>query len=130
MDTPRPVPIDDVLAHRRLVVALARRFVGDATRADDVAQDAWVSILRSPPRHQDGLTAWLARLVRHRAGDAWRAQTRRSRLEASAPAAAASTSPAETAAKMDTARRVVESVAELPEPYRTTVVLRFYDDLS
>src|SRR5438045_2466055 len=116
MDTPRPVPIDDVLAHRRLVMAPARRFVGDAGRADDVAQDAWVSILRSPPRHQSGLSAWLARLVRHRAGDAWRAQTRRTRLESLAAPAAPATSPTETAAKMDTARRVVEAVAELPEP--------------
>jgi RNA polymerase sigma-70 factor (ECF subfamily) len=130
VNTPRTVPIDDLLAHRRLVSALARRFVDDADLADDVAQDAWVSVLRSPPSHRRGLVSWLAHVVRSRAGDAWRTEKRRVRLEQSAPIPRTTTAPDETAEKVDVVRRVVEAVAALPEPYRTTVVLRFYDDLA
>lgn len=130
MDSPRPVPIETLLVHRGFVRALARRLAADDAGADDVEQSAWLAALRRPPRHALGLRAWLARLVRQRAADARRAEGRRALHEAAAGSARAVASPDETAARMDSVARVVAAVARLPEPYRTTIVLRFYDDLS
>ena len=62
-----PVTFDDLLAHRGWVRALARRLVGDASRADDVEQEVWLTALRRPPTHARSLRAWIGRVVRSRA---------------------------------------------------------------
>jgi RNA polymerase sigma-70 factor (ECF subfamily) len=130
MDPNRAVPIDVLLQHRGFVRALARRLAKDDAGADDVEQTAWLGAIEHPPRHGLGLRAWLARLVRHRAADARRAAGRRARHESAVAADAPVATPLQTAARLEAVGRVVAAVAQLPEPYRTTVVLRFYDDLS
>jgi RNA polymerase sigma-70 factor (ECF subfamily) len=129
MEPTRAVPVEMLLAHRGFVHALARRLAADDAGADEVEQTAWLAAIERPPRHDRGLRGWLARLVRHRAADARRAQGRRARHESAAVPARSVASPPETAARLDAMTRVVAAVARLPEPYRTTVVLRFYDDL-
>src|SRR5262245_1496410 len=130
MDPARSVPVGVLLAHREFVRALARRLARDDAGADDVEQTAWLAAIERPPRHDRGLRAWLARLVRHRAADARRAAGRRAAHESVAAAAPSAAAPLETVERLDAMSRVVAAVARLPEPYRTTVVLRFYDDLA
>ncbi len=129
MDPNRAVPIDVLLQHRGFVRALARRLARDDAGADDVEQTAWLAAIEHPPRHGLGLRAWLARLVRHRAADARRAAGRRARHESAVASDPPVATPLQTVARLDAVGRVVAAVALLPEPYRTTVVLRFYDDL-
>jgi RNA polymerase sigma-70 factor (ECF subfamily) len=129
MDPNRAVPIEVLLQHRGFVRALARRLARDDAGADDVEQTVWLAAIAHPPGHGLGLRAWLARLVRHRAADARRAAGRRARHESAVAADPPVATPLQTAARLDAVGRVVAAVALLPEPYRTTVVLRFYDDL-
>src|SRR5262245_25405963 len=130
MDPAAPVPIERLLEHRGWVEALARTLVADANRADDLAQDAWLAALRHPPRHGDALKAWLARLVRHRASNARRGETRRGARERAAWGPPRSGDRADAVARIEAHERVVRAVLALTEPYRTTIVLRFYDGLS
>ena len=57
------VTLEELLAHAGWVHALARSLIRDPDDAADVAQEAWVSALTSPPAHASGLRAWFALLV-------------------------------------------------------------------
>ena len=130
MDPAARVPVERLLEHRAWVQALARALVSDRNRADDVEQDAWLAALRHPPRHGDGLRAWLARLVRHRVSNARRGEARREVRERGAWEPPAIADPVGAVARIEAHERVVRAVLSLAEPYRTTIVLRFYEDLT
>jgi RNA polymerase sigma-70 factor (ECF subfamily) len=123
------VPLDDLLAHRDWVRALARRLVGDASRADDVEQEVWVTALRRPPRHARSLRAWFGRLVRSRAHDSRRGETRRERRENETPPAPPPPGAEEVVARLEAHRKLVAVLDVLKEPYRSTLLLRYYEDL-
>lgn len=111
-------------AVRRLAQALVRR----ADLADDVAQDALLAALRQP-HAPDHLRGWLAAVTRRLAGKAQQARRRRERHEAAAASAAEGDGGERTAERLAMHRRLTDAVAALPEPYRTAVTLRFFDDL-
>ncbi len=130
MGSPAPsVPIEELLAHRLWVRAVARRLVSDPSRADDLEQEAWLSAIEHPPRHDGGLRGWFRALLRSRARDAWRGEGRREAHESAAPPRRPVPSPEEVVAAAEAHRRVVEAVMGLEEPYRATVLLRFFEDL-
>ena len=65
-----PIPdLDSFLAHRGWIRALARRLVGEGA-ADDLVQEAWLTLLRSEgPRDRGAFGAWMATVLRRRARD-------------------------------------------------------------
>jgi len=114
-----PYPIE---VHSPWMRRLARGLVGDGL-ADDVVQEAWT-------RHPGAGPAYLRAIVRSLAGHELRARERRARRERIAARPEALPSSAEVAARIEITRRVAEALESLDEPYRTTLVLRYYDDLS
>ncbi len=72
--------------HWRPAFQLARRAIGDPGLAEDAAQEAFCSALRSIDRFEDGraLRPWLYRIVRNVATDHARARSRRTLHEESA----------------------------------------------
>jgi RNA polymerase sigma-70 factor (ECF subfamily) len=124
-----PVPMTALLAHRAWVRRLARSLVRDDASADDLEQRTWVAAMRSPPASEDAARPWLARVVRRLALDSFRAQGRRDRHERSGARGEAVRSAADVVAEAETQKRVVAAVCALAEPYRTTVLLRFFEDL-
>lgn len=130
MEPATGVPLERLLEHREWMRRLARALVHDATRADDVEQDAWLAAIQRPPRHDAGLKSWLRRLVRHRAANARRAATRREAHETAMPSPSAGHSPDDAVAQIEEMERVARAVLALEEPYRTVVALRFYEDLD
>ncbi|MGH7149653.1 MAG: sigma-70 family RNA polymerase sigma factor, partial [Planctomycetota bacterium] len=125
------VPSDPqaLLAHADFVRALARTLVRDAARADDLEQETWLAALEHPPRSAQAPRGWLLTVLRNLARRFARGEARRARWEGEAGRPEPVPSTDEIVAREETRRRVVEAVLALEEPYRSAVVLRFYEDL-
>ncbi|MEW6745473.1 MAG: sigma-70 family RNA polymerase sigma factor [Planctomycetota bacterium] len=122
--------LEGLMAHSAWVRALARRLVQDESRADDIVQETWLAALEHPPQPGWGLRSWLGAVVRNTVYLARRSQRRRERRERLAPIPAPPTSPEEAVEQVAAHRLVVEAVLRLPEPYRSTVILRFFQDAT
>ncbi len=119
---------DSLLEHRAFVEMLARQLVYDPGARDDVVQDTMLAALRNPPR-ADRWRAWLRRVVRNLAYRTRRDQARRYRRESHAarPDIDPGPGPAE---RLTWHKEVVDALLGLDEPYRETLLLRFYEDCS
>jgi RNA polymerase sigma factor (sigma-70 family) len=124
-----PVPVEALLAHREWVRAVARAVVRDPNAADDLEQETWLAALRSPPKRDASLRGWLGTVVRSRARRRGREDVRRVARESAVARTETELSAAQLAEIADTHRRVVEAVVELPEPYRQTILLRYFEGL-
>jgi RNA polymerase sigma-70 factor (ECF subfamily) len=118
-----------LLAHATWMRRLARSLVRDDAQADDVVQDAVVAAMRAPPRDAVALPAWLATTVKNRARALWRGESRRAAREAIVARSETTPSTIEVVARAEEHGLVVQAVLALEEPYRSTLLLRFYDDL-
>lgn len=130
MENPATVPVEALLEHTAWVRRLAHALVRDPDRAEDVVQEAWRVALEAPPRSAEGARAYLATVVRNAARGLWRGERSRSRREAAAARPEALPSTAELVERAQLHRGVVEAVLELEEPYRTTLLLRHFEELT
>ena len=129
MSEAAPVP-EDLLRHAEFVRRLARSLLSDPHAAEDLVQDTWQASLEHPPRQGGDARGWLARVARNFARRRWRAQERRLARE-SEVARPEALPPAESALEREEMlQRVVQAVRALPEPYRATILARFYEGLS
>jgi RNA polymerase sigma-70 factor (ECF subfamily) len=128
-DQAAPPPLDVLLARREWVRRFARTLARDDATADDLEQDAWVAAIEHPPRHVEAPTGWLRRVLVRRAIDVGVEGRRRETRERVASRAESMPASADVVAAAEAHRRVVEAVLALDEPYRTTVLLRFFEDL-
>jgi len=128
--TERPAPITAaaLLENERFVRALLRSLI-DETQIDDVVQETWVRALTRPPSRGGSLRAWLGRVATNIARNLRVAESRRRRRETSAARTEATDSTARLVERLGRQRAVVGAVLDLEEPYRETVLLRFFDEL-
>lgn len=126
----------ELLANVAWVRRLARALVRDADAAADLAQETLrVALGAKPAAPPTGprLRAWLARIARRLAIDQARSASRRERREtvAADEARRSATMPTtlDVVERSERMRRVVDAVMALDEPSRTTVLLRYLDDL-
>ncbi|MBI4879079.1 MAG: sigma-70 family RNA polymerase sigma factor [Planctomycetes bacterium] len=120
--------VKTLLTHAGFVRALARSLVREESGAADVEQQTWLAALEHPPGPEKPLRAWLARVARNFARRGFRDETRRRAREASLPSEAVP-SPEEILEREEARRHMVEALLDLEEPYRSTILLRFYEDL-
>jgi RNA polymerase sigma-70 factor (ECF subfamily) len=129
-DMPAPAaPLDTLLAHRDWVRRVARALARDDDDAGDIEQSAWLAAVASPPPSPDAPRAWLATVLRRAAARMRRGESRRGAREAAVARREATASVEESVAEAESHERVVRAVLALPEPYRGTVVLRYFEDL-
>lgn len=124
-----PGNVESLLAEREWVRALARSLVSDPGRADDVEQQTWLAATEHPPGDGSQPRAWLGTVLRNFVRRAGRGEGRRRLREVAAARPEAMPSAADMIARAEAHRRVVEAVMSLAEPYRSTVLARFFDDL-
>lgn len=109
------------------VSALTRRLARDG-EAEDLAQDTWLVALEAPGRARDGLRQWLSGVARFLA-------LRRQRRVRPEPSDALDSRPGdgltdELVQQAEFQERVLAAVRALAEPYRATVLLRYYEGLA
>jgi RNA polymerase sigma-70 factor (ECF subfamily) len=111
---------------RRLAAALVR----DGADAEDAVQETWLSVLARPPRAPGPIGGWLRVVLRNVVRKRARGEARRQAREHAAATVHTETPSAEELSLRLEAQRVVASqVAALDEPYRSTVILCYYEGL-
>lgn len=125
-----PPPADSLAQHARFVRGIALALLGDEHAADDVVQETWLAALRRPPGHAGNLRGWLGTVVRRLVSRRRREEARRSQRERVTARPEALPATDDAVARQNALRNVTDAVLSLPEPYRTTLLLRYYEGLD
>lgn len=123
-------PLDEVLAEEGFIRSLARKLARDDELANDVFQETLLAAIRRPRKPNAPLRSWLARVVHNRVVQTHRHRVRREKHESLFEDDRSELSPAEVAERDGVRAHVVKAVEEMDEPYRSAIVLRFYEDLE
>ncbi len=83
-----------------------------------------------PPDPDRDPRPWLRRVLKNLASNRWRGERRRTAHESAWRDVRPQRTPAELVEEADQHQRLVRRVLELEEPFKTTLVLRFYEGLS
>ena len=124
---------ETLLEHAAWVRRLARGLVADAHGAAELEQETWLAALTHTP--DAGAEAgwgrgWLARVATNLAHRSRRARARAAEREEHAARHEAQPSASELVERADLTRVLVAHVVALDEPYRSTLLLRYFEELS
>lgn len=121
--------LDAALHHHAIALReLARALVGD-NAADDLVQETALAALRSAQR-PDSPRSWLAQVLRHLAGKHHRAAIRRRRHESRARLGPSQLAPDQLVEHRETLLQLTKALTSLPEPYQSTLLQRYFEDLK
>lgn len=129
-DRSNAIPHELLLDQAGFLRRLARDLVRDPHAAEDAVQDVMLTALERPPRHEGNLHGWLAAVLKNLVSKRSRAHVRRAHYEQEAARTSARGGDALPAQTESTVRSVTEAVLALDEPYRSTVLLRYFEDLT
>ena len=121
---------EQLLEHAAWIRELARSLVEDASTADDLAQDTLLAALRSSPSASRPLRPWLAAVLRKQLALWKRSRANRAQREHSAAAEEELPSASELVERAEMQRRLEDAVLALDHPYRSVLLLRYYEGLS
>ena len=123
--------------HRTGVFRFLCRFVGDAARADDLAQDCWLRFIRAAPRWKDGgrFKTWLYAVARNLATDAARRATHRNHEPLDLVPGRRARDGVDGAARAPEGDVLLRSaleraIAALPDEQREVFLLREYEGIT
>lgn len=133
---------ESLLKHVNWLKALALRLVRDASEADDVVQQTLLQALRRPPRDPQAMGAWLARVAQNEARQMVRGDQARQRREQRVgrhqdprggrrrDGQKAALPTIDIVERAELHRRLVDALLAVEEPFRTVVLLRYFDGLE
>lgn len=121
-----PLDPQALLSHTVWVRRLAGQLVAGAL-ADDVAQETLMAAWVRPPQERADLRGWLAQVARRTAARLRRREARQSVREQRAALGEALEPTDELVARAELERSLVDAVLALDEPWRRTVLLRWFD---
>lgn len=116
--------------HDRFLRDLARSLVRDAHTADDIVQETWIAAVRTDLGRVGNLRGWLRTTMQN-----CLAMQRRTRARAAVPENAdrgrggAAPATDEVVHRLHERQELLAAVGRLDEPYRTTILLRFFESL-
>lgn len=112
---------------RRLAIALVR----NDSDADDLVQETWLVATEHVPKDGRPLKPWLTRVALNVVRMRSRASKRRIAREIAVDSLSEKPStPEELVTRVEAQRIVVDAVLALAEPYRSTVLLHYFDEVS
>ena len=126
--TLQALDLDRLLAEESFVRSLAKSLLFDDHEVDEVVQQTWLQALRRPPSHAESPRGWLASVVRSQASNLRRGEARRQARERRV--AEGLPSNEDILAREDRRREVVEAVLQLAEPYRSAVLMRYFEHMT
>jgi RNA polymerase sigma-70 factor (ECF subfamily) len=115
------------------VRAVARNLVRDPWGAEDVTQETLLAALAAPPREvpdDQRLRAWLGRVAFNLSRLGERQGARRRAREVRVARREALPSVTEELESAGTIQALSLAIADLPEPHRRVVLMRYFDGLS
>jgi len=133
----RRAQFGDSLAIERLIelyqdtiYSMAVSFTRNPHQAEDLAQEAWIKILRGLPRfrHDSKFSTWIYRVTMNTFLNANRATKREQEIVGDLPAN--ELSGADEGARVETALDVQDAMRAIPAEFRSVVLLRYVADLS
>lgn len=124
------VPLEELLGHSGWLRALAVQLLRDEGEAEEAVQETWLRALRGSPRHWGNPRAWLSRVLRSAVADRRREARARARRERQAARVEALPDTGELVVEAEQFAELVSAVRALAEPYRSTVLLRYFHDLD
>jgi RNA polymerase sigma-70 factor (ECF subfamily) len=113
-----------VTRYSGLVYATCRRVLRNQADAEDIAQECFLELARSPAAPRRSLAGWLHRLATHRSLDHQKAQSRRRRRE---EVFAKRVLPQEEPPWKELQGHVDEAILALPEKLRLVIVAHFLE---
>jgi len=119
-----------LLTHSAWLTKLARALVVSDDEIDDVVQQTYVQALAKPPRHTENLRAWLAAIARNIVRSKSRSDTSRVAREVAIAPPPPIEDPAEAVERAELRHLVVNAVLALDEPYRSSLILRFFEEMD
>ncbi len=122
--------IKEVMAEGKWLQRLALCLAHDRSDADDMVQETWLAALRATPEARESMRPWLSRVLHNARHRLWREGTRRRSREVGAAELQDEQEVASTdtmLARLELQRMVGAMVRDLDEPYRTTLLLHFYE---
>ncbi|MFT3698500.1 MAG: sigma-70 family RNA polymerase sigma factor [Kofleriaceae bacterium] len=127
---PNEISQGDILQHAEWVRRLALALVRNSDEADELSQETWTAALARPPREAGPLRPWLGGVARNLARMRARTSGRRARREEASERPEVSPSPEELVARAEMQQQVARRVLDLDEPFRSTLLLRYYEGCS
>jgi RNA polymerase sigma-70 factor (ECF subfamily) len=128
------------------VYGLVYRVVNDPADAADTTQDVFLKVFRGMKHFhgESSLKTWIYRIALHEAANRrrwwFRHKAKETSIETEVPGAAESAmqvaltdpadSPFDSVAHREVQQRVEEELRKVPEPYRTTLILRDLEEMS
>lgn len=120
-----------ILPHLDAAYGFARYLTRDASRAEDIVQDAFLKALRGFAGFRGGEPrAWLFAIVRTTFLDAARGRPAWSDPQAAEAVPSEDDSPEDALVRQGEIATVRAAIEALPEPFRETLVLRELEELS
>jgi RNA polymerase sigma factor (sigma-70 family) len=119
---------ETLLQHSAWLAKFARALVANESELDDVVQQTYAQALAQPPRHARNLRGWLGAIARNVVRTRARSDSARVAREVAVPPPTPVETPDQAVERAELRRSVVEAVLALNEPYRSTVILRFFEE--
>ena len=120
--------------HDRRVLMQARKLCASRELAEEVAQEAFISLWRGAHAYRAGsgsVSAWLSSMVRNRAIDAWRrAAVRPVCVEMLDEGAGQLAAPAGAEPAAPERALALSLLGDLPEPQKEAVFLAYFGDMT
>jgi RNA polymerase sigma factor (sigma-70 family) len=124
---PQDAQLIRLLSHREWLEGLAVRLVGDEHTAADLVQDTLLAVITRRPAEGASLRGWLRTVLVRGVIQYRKTESCRRAREIARERKEAFPSPEEITERTDAHHRIVAAVLALEEPYKSTLLLRFYD---